>query len=385
MQHFSPAIFLASSSLLVLQKSSKAGAMPCRCTVDVLRLFVRSVAQVDLISSHALATAAPLSIRSTCAVTRAYATTTSPDTQESHEAPAKARSVSKLSNRLNNQQQRSPVATRNIASAFVDFSPDAVDAIAADLASEKPIHTHDAPPREYETPLVSLLNDAPPKPMKVFADPVSRTTIRRTKVANDSFMLHFSSPRKPDSNVKIGRSASRPTGRDDWTPLLREHWQIDKEALAKKFPDGWNPPKRLSPDAITGIRALHAQMPERYTTEALSNEFGVTAEAIRRILKSKWSPSPEEETDRQERWLRRGQQVWTRYAALGMKPPKPWREMGIGQGKPEWMKRKQEWTKRQEKPRVIPALITTARRREAKSSNGVSTTTQGSSLADRIS
>ncbi|KAN0112669.1 hypothetical protein V8E51_005620 [Hyaloscypha variabilis] len=365
--------------------------MPCCCTVDVLRLFVRSIAQVDLLASNTFATSAPVSIQSFRAAKgarrylppRVYSTTASPDTG-SYDGSANSQLAARSSDWVDGQQQN-PVATHEIDSAIVDFSPDAVDAIAADQASKEPFQAREAPSREYETPLTSLLKDAPSKQLKPFADPVPRTTFRRTKVANDSFTLHFRSPRNTDSNVKIGRSASKPTSRDDWTPPVREHWQIDKEALAKKFPDGWNPRKRLSPDAATGIRALHAQMPERYTTAALSQEFGVTAEAIRRILKSKWSPSPEEETDRQQRWLKRGQLVWTRYAALGLKPPKPWREMGIGQGKPEWMKRKQEWTKRQEEPRVIPALITTARRREAKSSNGVSTTTQGSSLADRIS
>jgi hypothetical protein len=125
-------------------------------------------------------------------------------------------------------------------------------------------------------------------------------------------------------------------------------------------------------------------MPERYTTETLSQEFGVTPEAIRRILKSKWSPSPEEETDRQRRWLKRGELVWSRYADLGIKPPKAWRELGIGQGKPEWMVRKQEWAKRQQEPRVLPALITTSRRREATSTGADDEALKNSSLAARI-
>jgi hypothetical protein len=282
-------------------------------------------------------------------------------------------------------RQESQPATHDTDDAYVEFSPEAVDAIAADLATQRPLQHEETLFREYETPLKSLLKDLPLKLPKPTAVPVSRTTFRRTKVANDSFTLHFSNPRSTDSSFKGGGgSASKPTRRDDWTPPAREHWQIDKEARSKKFPDGWNPPKRLSPDAVAGIRALHAQMPERYTTEALSQEFGVTAEAIRRMLKSKWSPSPEEETDRQRRWLKRGQQVWSRYADLGMKPPKPWREMGIGQGKPEWMKRKQEWAKREQEPLILPALITTARRREADSNGVVSEAVESFSLADRI-
>jgi hypothetical protein len=152
--------------------------------------------------------------------------------------------------------------------------------------------------------------------------------------------------------------------------------------LEKKFPDGWKPLKKLSPDAISGIRALHAQFPERYTTEALAQEFEISPEAIRRILKSKWSPNSEEESDRHRRWFKRGEIVWSRWADMGKKPPKQWRDLGIGKGKPEWMKRKQE------KPKALPALITHARRRDEKYGvNAVQRTRSKDeldALADRI-
>lgn len=106
-------------------------------------------------------------------------------------------------------------------------------------------------------------------------------------------------------------------------------WKSQKAALKEKFPEGWQPRKRLSPDALAGIRALNAQFPDTYTTEALADKFEVSVESIRRILKSKWTPSAQEEQDRQERWFRRGMQVWERKAALGVKPPKRWRREGI--------------------------------------------------------
>ncbi|KAK2001304.1 mitochondrion organization and biogenesis protein [Colletotrichum falcatum] len=109
----------------------------------------------------------------------------------------------------------------------------------------------------------------------------------------------------------------------------REAWQIQKEALKKKFPEGWKPRKRLSPDAMAGIKALHAQFPEEYTLRTLANKFEMSPEAMRRILKSKWEASPEEEEERQERWFRRGVSVWSRYAELGMKPPTKWRREGV--------------------------------------------------------
>jgi hypothetical protein len=101
-----------------------------------------------------------------------------------------------------------------------------------------------------------------------------------------------------------------------------EPWQVQKEALEKKFGDeGWNPRKKLSPDAMDGIRALHEQDPERWSTPVLAEHFKVSPEAIRRILKSKWKPKDEEEAQkRKERWARRHDRIWDHQAELGLRP-----------------------------------------------------------------
>lgn len=129
----------------------------------------------------------------------------------------------------------------------------------------------------------------------------------------------------------------RPTDKklNQLPPPKKEGWQIQKQALAEKFPEGWSPRKRLSPDALAGIRALHNQFPEEYTTEVLANKFEVSAEAIRRILKSKWTPDAEEEEDRQRRWFNRGKQIWSHMAELGKKPPRKWRREGVVRA-PHW-------------------------------------------------
>jgi len=121
------------------------------------------------------------------------------------------------------------------------------------------------------------------------------------------------------------------SGRQVVQGQAREPWQTQKAALQEKFKEGWNPRKRLSPDALAGIRAIHAQFPEQYTTRVLAEKFEVSPEAIRRILKSKWTPKEDEELDRKQRWFARGQKVWHRYAELGVKPPVRWRKLGIGQ------------------------------------------------------
>ncbi|KAJ5319832.1 hypothetical protein PENANT_c026G08424 [Penicillium antarcticum] len=100
----------------------------------------------------------------------------------------------------------------------------------------------------------------------------------------------------------------------------KETWQVQKAALEKKFPQGWNPPKKLSPDALDGIRHLHAKAPEQFTTPVLAKEFEVSPEAIRRILKSRWQPSEDEQESRRQRWEKRHDRIWSRMAELGLRP-----------------------------------------------------------------
>lgn len=52
------------------------------------------------------------------------------------------------------------------------------------------------------------------------------------------------------------------------------------------------------------IRSLHALDPQRYTTEALSEQYKISPEAVRRILRSRWAPNErrrEEIEEKQER------------------------------------------------------------------------------------
>ena len=100
-----------------------------------------------------------------------------------------------------------------------------------------------------------------------------------------------------------------------------EPWQTQKDALKRKFGDaGWNPRKKLSPDTMQGIRALHAEDPERYSTASLAEHFKVSPEAIRRILKSKWGGSEKEMEKRRERWAKRHDRIWDQQAELGLRP-----------------------------------------------------------------
>lgn len=127
-------------------------------------------------------------------------------------------------------------------------------------------------------------------------------------------------------------SSTRSSTKPPTQSQSREPWAIQKAALKTKLQgEAWNPRRRLSPTTIEGIRAMHANNPAQFTTSVLAEEFDVSAEEIRRILKSKWKPSAEEAEDRNARWERRGERIWNAMKEeRGYKVPKPWRERGVG-------------------------------------------------------
>ncbi|KAA1472042.1 hypothetical protein DENSPDRAFT_742494, partial [Dentipellis sp. KUC8613] len=71
-------------------------------------------------------------------------------------------------------------------------------------------------------------------------------------------------------------------------------WASHRASLRARFPDGWAPPRKLSRDAMAGLRSLHALDPETFTTPVLAEKFRVSPEAVRRILRSKWQPTKEQ-------------------------------------------------------------------------------------------
>lgn len=64
-------------------------------------------------------------------------------------------------------------------------------------------------------------------------------------------------------------------------------------AVKDAHPGGWSPPKKLSREAMDGLRIMHAQNPDIFTTPILAEKFRISPEAVRRILKSKWEPTRE--------------------------------------------------------------------------------------------
>lgn len=82
----------------------------------------------------------------------------------------------------------------------------------------------------------------------------------------------------------------RPSKRPPPTP----HEYVARRATIKRrFPEGWAPPRTISREAMEVLRALHARDPVQFRTPVLTNKFKISPEAVSRILKSKWRPSPE--------------------------------------------------------------------------------------------
>lgn len=87
-------------------------------------------------------------------------------------------------------------------------------------------------------------------------------------------------------------------------PPTPEDAKRHRETMKKQFPEGWKPPHKISREAMEGIRAFHAHDPARFTTPVLADKFKISPEAVRRILKSKWKPTPEREAKMIERQRR---------------------------------------------------------------------------------
>ncbi|KAK6528294.1 Required for respiratory growth protein 9 mitochondrial [Arthrobotrys megalospora] len=95
-------------------------------------------------------------------------------------------------------------------------------------------------------------------------------------------------------------------------------WKIHKDAVMSKLRNKtWNPFSRLSPAAVATLKQLKQENPGM-TVEEYAPIFKISPDALRRILKSKWTPTPEQEADRIERWKRRGKNVWQEWEEKGL-------------------------------------------------------------------
>lgn len=175
---------------------------------------------------------------------------------------------------------------------------------------------------------------------KICSNGISGTRLVNQGLCNVSFQ---SADKALSCNTMGEVLNSRPSKKPQSSPATQKFqihgpplkpWQVQKRALFEKFGSfGWSPRKRVSPDDLEDIRALNSQSPEKYTTPVLAEQFKVSPEAIRRILKSKWRPNEEEQAKRQVRWTNRGKAIWSQMVEIGIKPPKKWRAVGVERNK----------------------------------------------------
>lgn len=196
-------------------------------------------------------------------------------------------------------------------------------------AQQNPAATHTRKPAKQSKPDGQVF-DVPDE--EEFSVEEVRVAVERKRRAKSEQEIARRLKKKQD---KMRKAEEDRIAREEERRKRMPSWAVQKEALKKKFPDGWRPFKRLSPDALNGIRALNQQFPDMFSTQVLSQRFEMSPEAIRRILRTNWDPTADEDEDRQRRWFNRGKAIWEKYEELGIKPPQKWRDAAIANNGPK--------------------------------------------------
>lgn len=106
---------------------------------------------------------------------------------------------------------------------------------------------------------------------------------------------------------------------------IDKSWRAHREAMKRKFPDGWDPPKRLSRDNMDRLRAMHRSDPDKFATPVLADEFRISVEAVRRILKSRFEPTAERAEELADKEMRRKEEKLAVYKEMRQRREK-WKE-----------------------------------------------------------
>ncbi|QRW05431.1 neugrin domain-containing protein [Ceratobasidium sp. AG-Ba] len=100
------------------------------------------------------------------------------------------------------------------------------------------------------------------------------------------------------------RPARRPT------PTLPEY-KAHRARMKQLYPEGWGPSHTISREAMETLREMYARDPVQFRTPVLANKFKISPEAVSRILKSKWQPSPERKAEMVARDRREKDRLFT--------------------------------------------------------------------------
>ncbi|KAG7893207.1 hypothetical protein KL905_002786 [Ogataea polymorpha] len=108
---------------------------------------------------------------------------------------------------------------------------------------------------------------------------------------------------KPKPKVKLPPPGWR---KDKSLPLyMRQKYALKEKAAQMDL----TKTKKLSRQAIEGIRVLHSKYPDELPSHKLAEFFQVPVVAVAKILKSKWSPKPHERAAKEKKWEERGKEL----------------------------------------------------------------------------
>ncbi|KAJ2158590.1 Required for respiratory growth protein 9 mitochondrial [Coemansia sp. RSA 552] len=101
-------------------------------------------------------------------------------------------------------------------------------------------------------------------------------------------------PKAQEARAKWGQSKERQTQlRGRLRDASLAGWQRRKIELRLKLGSDaqWAPEKKIATSSMEKIRLLNAEFPKEWTLPRLADQFRISQESIRRILKSRFRPS----------------------------------------------------------------------------------------------
>jgi len=196
-------------------------------------------------------------------------------------------------------------------------------------------------------------------------------------------------PQEERQARRQGQQASNRKAADrDFEDLVRRRHGRNAEFVLRKLQSkqqgAWHPRRKVSRPDMERIRLLHAQYPLKYTKEHMAFVFGISRQAVARVLHSKWAPDARQQ-ERQRRQPSRGAdaaaiaaggadqsigdgrpaRLLPQQPALPESPPPPPQQQ-LSDGAEELLQRLQE---REQRRQAKKALRRERRRREKKASN----------------
>ncbi|KII84286.1 hypothetical protein PLICRDRAFT_46142 [Plicaturopsis crispa FD-325 SS-3] len=188
--------------------------------------------------------------------------------------------------------------------------------------------------------LSTTSSSLPKRDWNVGAHPAPPTLIKNTPREEP---IDLSEEPEADEYDENGKPIRTPSFRRKPSKQPTPHeFRAQRLTLKAAFPEGWSPPRKLSREAMDGLRAMHMYDPETFSTPVLAEKFKISPEAVRRILKSKWQPSREqrarfaerERRTREERIqasrLEERMKMKDVQAQLAAELGRPWRHGGSG-------------------------------------------------------